>query len=159
MSYQERRSIFNFVGTLLIAGIYGWYMWRQFPAGDPFAPELFVFWGKFFVLLLVVTTLVHIVVGILVGLFQGVSSSINRRPADAAITDERDEMIDMKASRLALYLFSAGVMVAMLLLWLGQPPTVMFVTLFLAGVLSSLAGNIAEFLYYRGGVYFGQATD
>lgn len=155
MSYQEKRSVANFVGTLLIAGLYGWYMWTQHPAGNAYAPELFVFWGRFFVLLLVITTLLHILVSILVGLFHGVSASINKRPQEASITDERDEIVDLKASRIALYLFSAGVMLAMALLWMGQPPDVMFITLFIAGVLSSLAGNVAEFLYYRGGVSLG----
>ena len=64
-------------------------------------------------------------------------------------------MVDLKASRLSLYLFAAGVMLAMLLLWMGQPPEVMFIVLFISGVLSSLVGNVAEFLYYRGGVSIG----
>ena len=98
MSYQEKRSVFNFIGTLIIAAIYGWYMWAQHPDGDPYAPEVFVFWGKFFVLLLIFSTFMHILVGILVGLFKGVSTTINRRPHDAYITDERDEIIDPRAS-------------------------------------------------------------
>jgi uncharacterized membrane protein len=155
VSYQEKRSIYNFVGTLLISGVYSWYMWQQRPMADPYAPEVFVFWGKFFVLLLIITTFIHIVISIVAGLFQGVATSISKRPQDATITDERDDMVDLKASRIALYTFAAGVMLAMALLWAGQTPTVMFVTLFLSGMISSLVGNVAEFLYYRGGVDFG----
>jgi hypothetical protein len=50
MSFQERRSIVNVIGTILITAFYSAYMIQRFPEGDAYSPDVFRFWGAFFLI-------------------------------------------------------------------------------------------------------------
>lgn len=148
MSYQERRSLVNLLSTVLMVAVYGWFMWQRRPLGDPYAPELFLFWGRFFVILIPVAIVLSIVNQVVFVILNSIATG----EVEPEFSDERDTLIDLKASRMSLYVFALGLLASMALLALGQPPTVMFVTLFLAGALSSILSSLLEVFYYRRGV-------
>ncbi|MFN8531184.1 MAG: hypothetical protein U0670_21480 [Anaerolineae bacterium] len=147
MSYQERRALVSLVSTVLIIVLYSTFMLQRYPDADPYSRDVFHFWGGFFLILIPVTIMAKIVITILFSIF----NTIATRQAEPMMSDERDQLVELRSTRFALYVFSLGVVVAMGSLVLDQPPTVMFMLLIGAGVVSDLVSDAAQFVYYRRG--------
>lgn len=148
MSYQERRALVGLFTTLLINGGYLAYMLPRQPIADAYSPEMFRFWGGFFLLLILVSIIVEIIVTIIFSIL----NTIATREAEPAFSDERDKLITLKATRISFFFFIIGFLLAMVALVLEMPPSAMFLLLMMGGLLSQVADNMAEFWYYRWGV-------
>ncbi len=147
MSFQERRALISLISTLLIAGLYSAYMLQRQPSADPYAPETFQFWGTFFVLLIPVSIASRIVINIVFMIM----NTIVTRETETEKRDERDNLIELKATRNSLYSFAIGVILAMGALALNQPPNVMFILLIIAGVTAEVVSELSQFYFYRRG--------
>jgi hypothetical protein len=147
MSYQERRAIVAILGTVLISGGYAAYMLPRQPAGDAYSPEVFRYWGAFFLIL----TVVSIIVRILIAIAFSIINTVATREAEPGFTDERDQLIELKANRNGFFIFVLGFFAAMLALALGQPPATMFLLLLLGGIGSELVSDVSQFIFYRRG--------
>jgi hypothetical protein len=148
MSYQERRSLLNLASSILITALYAAYMIQRYPQADPYSPEIFHYWGSFFLILIPVSIVARIIIYILFEIVNAVAT----RQEEPPITDERDKLIELKSQLNAGYVFIIGFMLAMLSLVLSMPPAVMFIIMFCAGLLTEVIGDILSFLYYRRGV-------
>lgn len=147
MSYQERRALVAMFGTILISGGYAAYMLPRQPSGDAYSPELFRFWGSYFLILIVVSIVVRIFISIAFSIINVIAT----REKEPGLTDERDHLIELRASRYGLYTFVIGFMVAMASLAMGNPPSTMFLLMLLGGIASELVGHMSEFIFYRRG--------
>jgi hypothetical protein len=145
MSYQERRALVSLTSSIVIPVVYTVVMLQRYPNADPYAPEIFHYWGSFFLLLVVVSIIARIVIAIVFSIF----NTIATREGEPDIMDERDKLIELQAKRNTLYIFGVGVMLAMGALVIGQPPAVMFVLLVGAGAVSDIAGEVSQFSIYR----------
>jgi hypothetical protein len=67
------------------------------------------------------------------------------------IQDERDQMIDLRGTRVTYLVTSLGGFIAMLTFVLGQSPLVMFSLLLFFGVLGQVAGDLSRLYRYRRG--------
>jgi hypothetical protein len=148
MSYQERQSIVSLISTILINALYAAYMIQRYPQADPYSPAIFHFWGSFFLLLIPVTIMAKIVSTILFTILNVIAT----RETEAPITDERDHLIELKSTRISLYIFSLGFVIAMTALVFSQPPALMFIILLCAGLAAEMISNISQFFFYRRGV-------
>jgi hypothetical protein len=92
------------------------------------------------------TILTHIISAIIQAIQTG-----EEDPKVEDVQDERDQLIDLKGTRLTYIIFSLGVLAAMLSFAFGQPPLVMFTLLILAGILAQVAGDISRLVLYRRG--------
>jgi uncharacterized membrane protein len=147
MSFQERRSIVNLISAVLITALYSAYMLPRLPEGNAYSPEVFRFWGAFFLILMPVTIVARI--AIYIGFY--IVNTIATKE-EASITDERDHLIELKASRVSLYVFVFGFLLAMGSLVLDMPPSTMFIILVCSGILSEVVSEISQFYFYRRGV-------
>lgn len=147
MSYQERRAIVSFVSTALIAMIYAAIMVQRYPAGDAYSADVFRFWGAFILILIPVS----IIAKILVTIGFSIVNTIATREEDQEVMDERDKLIELRATRNSQYVFGIGVVLAMSALVIDQTPSVMFALLFCAGVVSELVSEASTFFIYRRG--------
>lgn len=147
MSFQERRSIVDLVSSILITAFYSAYMVQRFPAGDPYSPDVFHFWGAFFLILIPVAIVAKIVIYIIFYLLNTVAT----REEESSITDERDKLIEQKAQMNSMYVFVIGVLVGMVSLVLNMPPSVMFIIFLCAGLVSEMVSDISKFYFYRRG--------
>ncbi len=147
MSYQERRAIVNAISTVLIAAVYTAYMMQRYPQTDPYAIEVFRFWGGFFLILIPVTIIAKIIITILFSIL----NTIATREAEPAITDERDRMIELKSLRAYLVVFSIGIMLAVGSLAFDMPPAVMFALVLAGGAAGEVVSDVLQFFYYRRG--------
>jgi hypothetical protein len=148
MSYQERRAIVSLISSVLIVVIYTAYMIQRYPQGDVYSPEVFHYWGSFFLILVGVSIVTKIIIYIAFAILNAIAT----REVEPDITDERDKLIELKSNLNSGYVFILGFMLAMLALVLSQPPAIMFVILLCSGVASQIISDISEFLYYRRGV-------
>jgi hypothetical protein len=148
MSYQERRALIELISTVVTTVIYSAYMVQRFPQVDAYAPEVFHFWGAFFLILIPASIVVRIIIYIIFSIF----NTIATQEAEPSITDERDRLIELKSTVYSLYVFAGGFMLAMFSLVASQPPSVMFVIMVCAGTVSSMVSELLQFYFYRRGV-------
>ena len=147
MSARERQAIVSLLATLLLVVFFVGYVLPRYPAGNPYAPEVFRFWGVAFVILVPVSIVANIAVSIV---FAVVSAMATRQIA-SSFADERDKFIQLRALRNALFAFIGGFSLAMGSLAIGMPPSVMFIVLMGSGYGSGLVGNITQLYLYRKG--------
>lgn len=150
MSYQERRSLVNLFSTLLIYAVYAAYMFQRYPDASPYSPEVFRFWGSFFLILIPVTIVAKIIIYIVFVILNTIATQ--KEEPSISITDERDKLIDLKATQNSLYVFGAGFLLAMASLVMEMPPSTMFIILIGAGIASEVISDLSQFFYYRRGV-------
>jgi hypothetical protein len=148
MSFQEKRSIVNLVSTILITAFYSAYMVQRFPAGNDYSPDVFHFWGAFFLILIPVTIVARIVIYIVFYIL----NTIATREEEPSIADERDDLIELKATRYSQYAFGFGFLLAMGSLVIDMPPSAMFIILICSGLVSEMVSEISQFYFYRRGV-------
>jgi uncharacterized membrane protein len=148
MSYQERRAVVGILGTVLISGGYLAYMLPRQPIADAYSPEIFRFWGTFFLILIGVSIIVRILITIVFSILNAIAT----RERDTGLTDERDKLIELKASRNGFYMFVAGFVLAMIAVVMDMPPSTMFMILMIGGVASELVSDMSEFWFYRWGI-------
>ena len=147
MTAHERQAIVSLITTLLLAAFFLWYVLPRYPAGNPYAPEVFRFWGVAFVVLVPVSIIANIAVSIVFSIGYAMAT----RETASSFADERDKFIELRALRNALYVFTAGFSLAMGSLAIGMPPSVMFIVLMGSGYGSGLVGNISQLYLYRQG--------
>ena len=147
MSAHERQAIASLLATLLLAVVFVAYLLPRYPAGNPYAPEVFHFWGLVFVVLIPVSIVANIVVSIVFSMAYAMAT----RQKASSFADERDKFIELQALRNALYAFITGFSLAMGSLAIGMPPSVMFIVLMASGYGSGVVGDISKLYLYRKG--------
>jgi len=147
MSYQERRAIVNIISSVLITAFYSAYMVERYPQVDSYAPDIFHFWGSYIMLLIPVSIVARIIIYIIFSII----NTIATREQQPDIEDERDKLIELKASQNSGYVFIIGFVLAMGSLVISQPPAVMFIILIGFGLASDVLSNLFQFIYYRRG--------
>jgi hypothetical protein len=147
MSFQERRALVDLASTVLINVAYAMYMAPRYPLGDAYAPELFRFWGIFFLILLPVALVAKIVIYIIFS----IANTVATKEDEPAVTDERDKIIELRANSNALHVFGVGAMLAFATLALSLPPAAMFITLLGVGVAAEITHALTQFYSYRRG--------
>jgi hypothetical protein len=147
MSYQERRSLVNIISSVVIPALYSAVMIRRYPDVDPYAREIFQFWGAFFLILIPVSIAARILIYIVFAILNAIAT----REEDLPVTDERDRLIALRGGQLSMAVFAFGVMLAMGALVVDLPPAAMFIILICAGVASEVVSELAQFYFYRRG--------
>lgn len=147
MSYQEKRAIVSLISSVLITGLYSVYMAQRYPDASPYSAEVFRFWGSFVLILIPVSIVARIIIYIVFSII----NTITTQEELPSITDERDRLIDLKATRNSFYIFILGFLLAMVSLVAGMSPTVMFIILICSGAVSEIVSDISQFIFYRRG--------
>ena len=147
MSAHERQAIVSLFTILLLAVFFAVYVLPKYPTGNPYAPEVFRFWGLAFVVLVPVSIVTNIVVSIVFNMAYAMAT----RQKASSFADERDKFIELRALRNALYAFITGFSLAMGSLAIGMPPSVMFIVLMASGYGSGVVANISQLYLYRKG--------
>jgi hypothetical protein len=147
MSAHERQAIVSLLTTLLLAVFFVGYLLPRYPAGNPYAPEVFHFWGVAFVILVPVSIVANIAVSMVFSMVYAMATRQNV----SSFADERDKFIELRALRNALFAFTGGFSLAMGSLAIGMPPSVMFIVLMGSGYGSGLVVNISQLYLYRQG--------
>jgi hypothetical protein len=147
MSYHEKRAIVDIFSSILITVVYSAYLFQRYLASGSEILADTRFWGWAFLALILVSIIANIVIGIMFRIVY----RITEREEEPSFTDERDQLIELKGARNALYVFSIGVVISMITLVVGLPLYAMFITLTYSGLASSVLADITQFSLYRRG--------
>lgn len=148
MSYQEKKNIVSLIGTILIFGFYGWYVFQQRLNGSLDSNDSLSFWGAVILILIPVSIAAKIIITIIFNIIFRMTTD----ETEPTFSDELDKLIDLKATRNSHYVFILGFLLAMGSLVLDVQPFVMFLILIFSGFVSELVGVTTQIYLYRKGV-------
>jgi hypothetical protein len=150
MSFQEKNITVTLISFSLILLFYSNRIFQMVQDGGLNSTDLFRLWGIVIVLGIIVTIigmiLTHIVSTIIVVVQTG-----DENPKIEDIKDERDEIIDLKGTKITNTITSIGSFFAMLTFVLGQSPLVMFALLVFFGLVAQVVGDVTRLVIYRRG--------
>ena len=131
-------------------GVYLIRMFQMIQGGSFNSNNLFRLWGIIIILAVVVTIFATILTQIVSAIIQAIKTG-EEKPTLDDIQDERDQVIDLRGTKITYLVSSIGVFLSMLTFVFGQPPLVMFALLIFFGVLAQIIGDVSRLALYRRG--------
>jgi hypothetical protein len=151
MSFQQKNITVSLANFTLILGFYLIRVFQMIQGGSFNSTNVFRLWGIVIALAVVVTIFATILTHILSAIIHAIRTG-EERPDIEDIEDERDQLIDLRGTKLTYLLSSIGVFLSMLTFVLGQPPLVMFTLLIFFGVVAQILGDVLRLVLYRRGL-------
>jgi hypothetical protein len=149
MSFQEKNIAVSLSTFTLILMVYLIRVLQLVRTENFTSSNLFRLWGIVALLAVVGTILLTIFTHIAGGIVHKIRT--NEDPHIEDIQDERDQMIDLKGTRVAYTFSSLGVAASMLTFVFGQPPLIMFSALIFFGILAQIVADVWRLSLYRKG--------
>jgi len=149
MSFQEKNIAVSLSTFTVILGFYLIRIFQLVQSESFNSTNVFRLWGIIAILAVIGTILATIFTHIAGGIVHKVRT--NEDPHIEDIQDERDQIIDLKGTRVAYTFSSIGVALSMLTFVFGKPPLVMFSLLIFFGVLAQVIADIWRLTLYRRG--------
>ena len=150
MSFQQKNVSVSLVNFTLILGFYLIRLFQMLQGGSFNAPSLFRLWAIVIGLAIVVTIVGTILTHILSAIIEAIKTG-EEDPRIEDTEDERDQLIDLRGTKVTYIVSSLGVFLSMLTFALGHPPLVMFALLILSGIVAQIIGDISRLYLYRRG--------
>lgn len=164
MSYQEKRTITGIATGALVLAAYCLYAFGKYASGAV-APDDLKFWAVTMLVFIGIGIAAMIVIQIVFHILLSIAIAVKKRDCDdkeveraietEVVEDERDKLIELKASRVGYTCGGIGFVAGLVSLVLGYSPAVMLNALFLAFCAGSLFEGFAHLYYYRKGVKNG----
>lgn len=148
MSYQEKRAVVSLLSTLLIFAAYWMFVLQKYSEASLSPTNVFSFWAAVILILIPVTILLKIILHIVFSII----NTIATQEVEPSITDELDNLIELKAIRNSYYVFMLGFLLAMGMLVANLPPAAMFITLIFSLIVGLMMFDLSQLYFYRRGV-------
>jgi len=150
MSFQQKNITVSLVNFTLILGFF-LYRVIQMTQSDGFtSTSIFRLWGIIIGLAIVVTIIGTILTHIVSAIIEAIRTGKDD-PKIEDFEDERDQLIDLRGTRVTYFVSSVGVFLSMLTFVFDQPPLVMFTLLIFFGLVAQIVGDISRLVLYRRG--------
>ena len=150
MSFQQKNITVSLVNFSLILGFFLFRIFQMIQGGSFNSTNVFRLWGIVIVLAIVVTIIGTILTHIISAIIQAIKTG-EEDPKIEDFEDERDQLIDLRGTKVSYFVSSLGVFLSMLTFVFGQPPLVMFTLLVFFGVVAQVIGDISRLVLYRRG--------
>ncbi|HAX71255.1 MAG TPA: hypothetical protein PK152_04560 [Anaerolineales bacterium] len=150
MSFQQKNITVSLVSFILILGFYSLRVIQMIGNESFTSGNVFWLWGIIIGLAVVVTIIGTILTHIVSAVIEVVRTGKDD-PKIEDIEDERDQLIDLKGTKVTYTVYSLGVFAAMLTFVFGLQPLVMFSLLILAGLVAQIIGDVFRLVLYRRG--------
>lgn len=147
MSYQEGRVIAYLFSILVGTGYYSYYLVQQIQQATADGNSITSYWGRTMLVSIVLSVVLTVVLTILVSIIQAVAT----RDEDPMLSDERDQLIELKADRVSFSVFGIGFLIAMIVLAFGGSPFIMFNIFIYSLFGSAIISCITQLFFYRRG--------
>ena len=148
MSYQEKQNIVNIFSGLLITAIYALLIIKRQQEGNFDLREDFDTWGIIFLIYIAASIGVRIIIQIVFHIINAIATREEKVP----VTDERDKLITLKATRNSYYVFTSGFVLSVMSLAIGMPVYGIFIAFVATGLLAEIIDNGSQIYYYRKGI-------
>ena len=150
MSFQQRNVIVTLVNFSLILGFLVTRVLLLIAGGNFDSTQVFRLWGIVIVVAVFVTIFATILTHIVYAIIQAIRTG-EQNPKLEDFEDERDQLINLRGTRVTYLVSSIGAFLSMLTFVLGQPPLVMFTLLIFSGVVAQIVGDLSRLYLYRRG--------
>ena len=150
MSYQEKNITVSLVSHLFIMVYYLVNLFPIIQSGEWIAGKVYGLWAIVIGVNILVTIIGSILTNILLTIVEAVRSQKYEDPR--FITDERDNLIELKGIRVSYITFSVGVLISVCAFIFGQPALMMISLIFVFSILAEIVGDIAQITLYRRGL-------
>lgn len=150
MSYQEKNITVSLVSHIFIMVYYLVNLFPIIQSGEWIASKLYGLWAIVIGVNILVTIIGSILTNILLTIFEAIRSQKYEDPR--FITDERDNLIELKGIRVSYITFSVGVLISVFAFIFGQPPLLMISLIFVFSILAEIVGDITQITLYRRGL-------
>ncbi|RLL45464.1 hypothetical protein D8M04_11495 [Oceanobacillus piezotolerans] len=148
MTYQVKKNIVMLISSILIFGVYSWFLFQEFHQRSMESTEMLVFFATGILILIPINIAATIVIHILFNIINTITTS----EKEPSFTDELDKIIELKALKIGHFIFIIGFVIALLSIVWGASPTLMFIILYVSGFISDISGNITSLYLYSKGV-------
>jgi hypothetical protein len=151
MTYQVKKKIVSLVSTILIFGLYSFFVFQAYQErlmNIADYSEVFVFFATAIVILIPINIVAAIIIHILFSIIYSLAA--NEKAPE--FEDELDKLIELKSLRNSYFIFIIGFAFAMIAIVLGLSPTTMFLIIYISGFISDIFGNITSIYLYSKGV-------
>jgi len=148
MSYQEKQNIVNIFSGVLITAIYALLIIKRQQEGNFDLREDFDTWGIIFLIYIAASIVVRIIIQIVFHIINAIATREEKVP----VTDERDKLITLKATRNSYYVFTSGFVLSVMSLAIGMPVYGIFIAFVATGLLAEIIDNGSQIYYYRKGI-------
>ena len=149
MSYQVKENIVNIFSGLLISTIYALIIYQRHQEGRFDLTEDFTTWGVIFIIFMIVSVIARIIIYII---FHIINAIALQKEEDIPVSDERDKLIKLKATRNSHYAFSITFASVFVFLAFGMPIYGIFIAFLIGGLLSELIDNGSQIYYHSKGI-------
>ena len=150
MTFQQKNITVSLTNFILILVYFSFRVIQMLQSNNFTSEGVFRLWGIIIVLAIVVTILGTILTHIVSTIIEAIRTG-DENPKVEDVQDERDQLIDLKGTKVTYTVSSIGVFFAMLAFFFEQPPLVMFTLLILSGVVAQIVGDISRLMLYRRG--------
>jgi len=151
MSFQEKNIAVSLGNFTLILGFYLIRVFQMIQGGSFDSTNVFRLWGIVIALAVVVTIFATILTHIVSAIIHAIKTGEEKSNVED-IEDERDQLIDLRGTKVTYFISSIGGFLSMLTFVLGQPPLMMFTLLIFFGVVAQIIGDVLRLYLYRRGL-------
>lgn len=152
MSYQEKRSLFNIVVSIIITVFYFITINAKYQNGAFDTTNMLRFWAVVILIFIPVSIISRIIAMILYRIFGEITDEVRGEKEDRDVIDERDKLIELKSNKVAQIVFILGFIGALFTLLFNASVSVFFILMLASGFVGDLASNIMQIVYYRRGI-------
>jgi len=150
MSFQQKNITVSLVNFSLILGFFLVRVIQMLLSDSFTSTNIFRLWGITIGLAVIVTIIGTILTHIVSAIIEAIRTG-DEDPKIEDFEDERDQLIDLRGTRITYTVFSIGVFLSMLTFVFDQPPLVMFTLLIFFGLVAQIVGDISRLVLYRRG--------
>lgn len=147
MAQAESRTVGYLIGSLVGLVLYSAYAFQQIQAGTLNSMTIPSSWGVAVLVLIGVQIVFYIAAAILVSIIEAIRAG-EEQPE---LSDERDQLIELKANRIAYSVFGVGFLLSMITLAAGLAPLVMFNLIVFSLLAAGIVGYVTQIYLYRRG--------
>lgn len=150
MSFQEKNITVTLINFSLILGFFVIRVWQMIHSQTFTPANVFHLWGIVIGLSIVVTIIALILTHMLANTLHFIKTG-ERNLDDQDRTDERDQLIDLRGTKVTYSISSLGSFLAMLTFVFGHSPLVMFTLIIFFGLLAQIVSDVTRLWLYRRG--------
>jgi len=147
MYRKEKLILASLITTITVFVIYSLYVYQHYVVPLPEIINDFSFWGKTFIFLIPFTVAGQIIVHII---FAIVNKIVTNEDIPS-ISDEMDNLIELKALRVSHWIFASGTFLAIGSQAFKIQPWIMLAVLFSTGFIAAIISDITKIYLYRKG--------
>jgi hypothetical protein len=148
MTYQEKNAITSLISTFIVFGIYYFQIFQFYQAGRFDAADANSFLGKAILVLIFGGIVVTIITAIVFNILHAIATN---DPKPSFVVDERDQMIELRSTRVSYYVMGAGFVCSMGVLAMGHSPILVFNLIVTSFGIGATIEGVMRLIYYRRG--------